>query len=387
MSLVAMRPRVKSAAPGQYLGFSLQQVRLCHHLLRVPDEASVSLEYADDVAVHGPGGIRLLEQSKSALTGNPASDRAEELWKTFANWADQCEDGLEPSITDFQLYVTPAKTGDLVMALHAAISTDAIVAALGKIKTLVNPEKPDVGCAPHVARFLKAGDATCSQIIERFRLVTAQDPIESIREPLRALLPIQTLDNFCAMAIGLAREYADKLIRRGEPAMVPAATYRKLFRAFVQKYDLSGLLVSVAPKPTENAIAELVITAPIFVRQLRTIQASGDMLVTAVSDYLQTESDKIDWASEGLIVSNSLDELDDQLQRQHTISRDEIEDTMSSQSEEQRGRALYRKCAETKLPLEGRVLPSHFVAGAFNCLADSCSLGWHPRYPILFPKD
>jgi hypothetical protein len=387
MSLAELKLPPKSAAPGQYLGFSLQQIRLCHHLLRVPDGASVSLEYADDVAIHWADGSQLLEQAKSALSGNPASDRSEELWKTFANWADQCAEGLDPATTHFELYITPVKTGELVMALHAALSTEAVSAVLAKVKTLVNSKKPDVGCSPYVTKFLKAGDAICTQIISRFRLVTEQTPVESIREQLRAVLPAETLDDFCATAIGMARDHAEKLIREKVPAIVPAAEFRKQFRAFVRKYDLLGLLLSNAPQPTEDAIAALVDTAPFFVRQLEAVQASSDMLVAAVSDYLRTESDKIDWADEGLIQANSLDELDGQLKRQHTISRDEIEDTMVLQSEERRGRALYRKCAETTLPLEGRALPSHFIAGAFNCLADSRKLGWHPQYQTLFPLE
>ena len=168
------------------------------------------------------------------------------------------------------------------------------------------------------------------------------------------------------------------------PAVVAAVTFRKEFHAFVRKYNLLGLLISYAPQPSTHAISALVDSTPLFVRQLEAVQASSDMLVTAVGDYLKTEFDKVLWADEGEIVANSLDELDDQLVRQHKISRDEIEDTMSSQTDEQRGRALYRKCARTELPLEGRVLPPHFIPGAFNCLADSLKLGWHPKYQNLF---
>jgi hypothetical protein len=111
------------------------------------------------------------------------------------------------------------------------------------------------------------------------------------------------------------------------------------------------------------------------------------MLVTAVSDFLRSESDKVAWASEGRIFPNSLIELDAQLERQHLIARDEIEDTLGAKSAEQRGRALYRKCAETNLPLEGQGLPSHFIPGAFNCLADGRRIGWHPNYKKLFPPE
>lgn len=115
MSLLELEKPLKTAAAGQYLGYSLQQLRLCHHLLKAPDGDTVSLEYLDDIAVHRSDGTLLLEQSKSALSGNPASDRAEDLWKSFANWADLCvSKTIDPKTTDFRLYVTPIKTGALV---------------------------------------------------------------------------------------------------------------------------------------------------------------------------------------------------------------------------------------------------------------------------------
>jgi hypothetical protein len=386
MSLVELKAPSKAAAPGQYLGFSLQQVRLCYHLLRVPDGASVSLEYMDDVAVHGSDGYLTLEQDKSALSGNPASDRSEELWKTFANWADLCAGGLDPSTASFVLYVTPAKVGDVVMTLHSAVEAEAVSNALAKVKSLFNSKKPDVGCNPYIKRFIDAGDLICRAIIHKFNLITEDDPIEGIRQQLRSVIRTETLNEFSAAAIGIARERADTLIRKNEPAIILAVEFRRQFHSFVRKYDLLGLLISSAPAPSADAIAAIVNIAPLFVRQLEAVEASADLLVTAVSDYLRTETDKVDWADEGLIFANSLDELDGQLERQHTIARDEVEDMMASVSEVRRGRALYRKCVATQLPLEGRTLPSHFIAGAYNSLADGLRVGWHPNYQHLFSE-
>ncbi len=103
---------VKSSAAGQYLGYSLQQTRLCHHLFKALDGERVSLEFLDDVALHRANGTILLEQAKSALSGNPITDRADDLWKTLANWADICSEGkVNVKTTDFRLYVTPIKAG------------------------------------------------------------------------------------------------------------------------------------------------------------------------------------------------------------------------------------------------------------------------------------
>jgi hypothetical protein len=388
MSLVEPEVRLKTVAPGQYLGYSLQQVRLCYHLLRAPDAQTVSLEYLDDVAVHRPDGTVLLEQSKSALTGNPISDRSEELWKTFANWADLVADGTVDAITDdFSLYVTPYKNGKLVLAMHEAVSDEAVLSVLAKVKSLIKTEGASSGCDPHILRFLKAGTEICSRIIGRFQLMTEADPIEGIRVYLRATLPPEVLDNFCAVAIGLAADWINKRIREGGIPIISASEFRKHFRAFVRKHNLSDLLLSKAPSPSTDDIVSMVDKAPLFIRQLHAVSATQDMLVTAVSDFLRATADKVHWADEGQIVTDSLDELDAQLERNHKIVRDEIEDTHTTQDELWRGRALYRKCATTVLPLDGRVLPPHFIAGAYNCLADIPRLGWHPSYVKIFVAD
>ena len=44
--------RAKHSAPGQYLGFGLQPIRMCFHLLTAPAGSQVSLEHEDDVAVY-----------------------------------------------------------------------------------------------------------------------------------------------------------------------------------------------------------------------------------------------------------------------------------------------------------------------------------------------
>jgi hypothetical protein len=213
----------------------------------------------------------LLEQAKSALTSNPIADRSEPLWKTFSNWADRVAEGVDPSTTDFVLYVTPAKEGGLVKKFHAATSPQSAAAALEQVKALVNKRSASVGCSPYVTNFLQLGDTRCMQIIVRFTLVTEEDPVERIRARLRATLRSQSLDDFCAAAIGMARDFADNLIRNNQPAIVSAVEFRKRFHAFVRKYDLLGLLPSKASVPTSDVIAALVDTAPIFVRQLAAI--------------------------------------------------------------------------------------------------------------------
>ena len=387
MSVLELKKPLKTSAAGQYLGYSLQQLRLSHHLFRVPDGDAVSLEYLDDVAVHRANGTFLLEQSKSALVGNPASDKSEELWKTFANWADLCFAGtVDPTTTDFRIYVTPAKTGALVGAIHAASQGDAHQ-VLAKIKKLINPAKANVGCSQHVTRFLEAGDDICLRIIEHFQLVTESDPVESVRQFVRPGAPPEALEDLTAAAIGMARDRIDNLIRERAAPIQDATSFRRAFRTFASRSNLTNMLRSAAPPPSTETIETLVNSAPMFVRQLHAIEASDDLLVTAVSDFLRAKADKIMWADEGRVLVDSFAEFDAQLIRQHNIVRDEIEDVQAAFDEVVRGRAVYRRCTGMVLPLEGQTLPTHFVAGAYNHLADDRHVGWHPQYATLLPQE
>ncbi|MNL50465.1 hypothetical protein D3C87_1734840 [compost metagenome] len=91
------------------------------------------------------------------------------------------------------------------------------------------------------------------------------------------------------------------------------------------------------------------------------------------------------WAEDGDIVESSLDELDISLLRHHELADDELADTPAYVDALARGRELYRRCSKLDLPLEGRAVPTYFVSGEYNCLADECRLGWHPNYKIMFP--
>ncbi|TPE59746.1 hypothetical protein FJQ54_12470 [Sandaracinobacter neustonicus] len=388
MSLVELEKPLKTSAAGQYLGFSLQQLRACFHLFSAADGDSVSLEGLDDVAVHRADGSLLLEQDKSTLTGNPAADKAVDLWKTFANWATLCTDKMiDPAKTDFRLFITPAKTGALVAEMSAATTAAACATVLAKIGKLIDPKKPDVGCGPQIRRFLEARPDVCSAIITRFSLVSEADALEGVRQFVRAGLPQAAVDDMTAAAIGIARDRLDRLLRDGGSKTLEAVIFRRQFQAFSRKSNLAGYLISKGPVPADELVAMVVSTSPTFVRQLQAIEASSELLTTAVSDYLRTTSDKVEWAAEGLVVAESFDELDGQLVRQHTLVRDEVEDVDSSLSEPERGRRVYRRCSAVELPLDGQTLPSHFIAGAFNDLANGLKLGWHPAYASLFKGD
>ncbi|CAN7424021.1 ABC-three component system protein [Mesorhizobium caraganae] len=377
-------PKLKTSVPGQYLGYGLQPVRLCFYLMSEEVGRKVSLEHLDDVAIHYASGKLILEQSKSALSGNPASNRSVELWKAMSNWATLPQ-SLVTAATVFRYYVTPLKNGELVHELNDAKDFGKAAALLKKFKTKTFQGKPGIGIEPFVAKFLAAGDEICLSVIERFELLSEDDPLAAIRGKLIATLPEENLDRFCAAAVGMAKAEAESLIRKGQAPLIEAGAFRRRLRAFIRKYDFSNLLVSTTGAPAEQVIGDILARQPTFVRQLAAVEASTTLMTTAVSDFLRTTADKVNWADAGSIVDNSLDDLDQSLIRHHSLTSDELADTHAHLEWPLRGRYLYRRCTELQMPLEGRALPSYFVAGEYNCLADDRRLGWHPDYQSLFP--
>ena len=378
----------KHVAPGPYLGFALQPVRLCFHLLTCPRGARVSLEVLDDVAIHHPDGVVTLEQAKSALKHNPLSDWSVDLWKTIANWADCVSEGqivLEKST--FRLYVTPAHTGALAQALNDATNPADVALLIATIEAGHAKRRKARASSPFIDRFLATSHDTKVAIIANLEVASEGDPIEALRALLRPTVDPQLIDLLCAAAIGMAKDQADQLIREGEPALIDADAFKASFRAFIQKNNLPGLLASFNPAPPQDQVVTTLTTRPTFIRQLEIIDTSQEDRLRAVSDFLRTSADKSIWAEKGLVFEGSLLEWDDDLIRRHGLIRGEIADLHAQADAALTGRLVYWRCAQLQAPLDGRTVPGHFVHGCFNSLANEMRLGWHPDYHSILGEN
>jgi hypothetical protein len=375
----------KGSAAGQYLGYALQPVRLCFHLLTSSDGSSVSIEHLDDIAVHEAGGSTLLEQTKSAIKQNPVSDWASDLWKAFSTWLDNIDSGaIDPEKTRFRLYVAPIRTGYWVQRLSNTNTNDDVDQAISDLIQAVNglPKRP--ACFKYLKRVFDAEPAKRRLLIKNFHFESdSDDPVDAIRALLKITIMDAMVDVCCEYGIGSAKETADRLIRLGLPTLIEANKYRATFKAFVHKNDLSRLLVSLAATPPSHVIEQTLSNAPPFVQQLDIVDMPLDAKLRAVSDFMQCSADKTLWAERGLIVEESLLECDKDLVRQHHLIRGEIEDVQAGLDPKARGRVLYNRCGLLHAQLEGREVPGHFVPGCYNSLADRFEVGWHPQYSVI----
>ena len=386
------KPRVaksKHNAPGQYLGFALQPLRMFYHLLTAPKDAHVSMELVDDVAVHYANGDVLVEQTKSALSHNPLSNWAIDLWKTIANWIDDIDAGrLTVERTVFQLYVTPVYKGQFSSAISKARTREEVAEVVASVSASLAADSPADECLKHVQKFLTFADDKRWKFVSRIQIVSADhDPVNALYQLLIATIDESLHELLCATGIGLAKERADALIRQRKPAKIECGEFQRQFRALARKSNTPSYIHSTSPVPDATEVKALLLSRPDFVAQLDFVGAQESQKLRAVSDFLRTKSDKVKWAEDGLVFKGSFDELDDDLLREHESIELLVSDEQAGKDEATRGRMVYIRCTSLTPPVEGNLVPKHFTPGSFNALADSRRLGWHPRYTEMFLKE
>ena len=378
---VPVPAHARGTAPGQYLGYGLQPVRLCFHLLNADPGGTASIEHLDDVALATSDNHLLIEQTKSALKQNPISDWSEDLWKTFANWLDNINLGLiDPTSTSFRLYIAPVRDGRWANRLEATNFPDDIARLLSDLEKALEKRNTQPKCYPYIKQLLDSDANVVTNLIANFHLTTDADPIEPIRRVLRLNVHAELLDHCCAYAIGLAKHQSDCLIRADKPAKIDVRRFQSEVRAFVAKNDLGRMLPSFTAHPTPTAVRATLDDRPMFVRQLNIVDMPLQIICRAISDYLQTASDKTNWAEKGLVVSTSIVEFSRTLVRRFELEKVEIDDLHASLEPAKQGRLLYRRCISRPANLEAREVPAHFVPGCYNALADNLELGWHPCF-------
>lgn len=380
---------VKHSAPGPYLGFGLQPIRMCYHLLTAPEDSKVSMEHADDVAIHYSDGTLVLEQTKNALSQNPLSNWSKDLWKTLANWLDSTE-VPKPGEADirYRLFVVPEHTGEFAGAMHAAKTQEDVEAFVARVEGLLAelPRKP--ACNKYVKRFLTAKKEEQFHLISNLSIESnTDDPIEAIRVLFRLTIAPKAIDTICTYAVGLAKEKAEELMRLKAPAILDAGVFVAEIRDVVAKTNLPSMLPTFSLSPDTTKIKSTLAGKPNFVRQLDLIDASLEQQIRAVSDYLRASADKTSWAEAGMVFPNAFQDWEAALLGQHAAIKNEVSIVNRDLDAKSRGQLLFSKCSQVKRALDGREVADHFIHGSFQDLSERKVLGWHDDFIALLEKE
>ncbi|SEK37690.1 hypothetical protein SAMN05428989_0002 [Pseudoxanthomonas sp. GM95] len=347
------------------------------------------MELLDDVAQEESSGAVKLVQSKSALTANPAADRAEALWKTLSNWVSFAEENdfeLDQSI--FELYVSRPVQGSIVDSFAAAKTPSEARAALARARDILwgsAPEfdlKPAVaaGIAPYLEKVFSANQALLERLICRFQLTTGSgDPPRDLQD-LVASHPVSPskvgdiTDHLC----GVVKRRIDELLQAGKPAVIDRDMFHSAYTAYARKIDRETVLLSRALAPTEEVSKGFL--PDHFIRQLEIIGLSYEEMLEATSDFFMASFDRTDWAFRGEVDPSSFDDLDDLLKRTWQHKKRACSLNFRGSTEQDQGQALYSDCMQFSASVQAMVPPTHFVPGCFHLLSNDLEVGWHPNY-------
>lgn len=368
------RTKRKTEVPGQALGYSLQFTRLTHLLLQAPEGSFCSLELLDDVAQEDTAGAVKLVQSKSALTANPAADRAKSLWKTLANWVELATTpGFEVDKTIFELYVSRPVEGMIVESFAQADTPQSAQVAIAQARTLLwgsSPtfdKKKEVAAeiSSYVEKVFTADQSLLARLICNFQLTlgsgSPQADLEALvrSHPVSPSKVVDITNHLC----GVVKRQVDLLLEAGKPAVIARNDFHSWYTGYVQKIDRQTVLLSRASAPSEEVSRGYF--PGNFIRQLDIIGLSFEEMLGAASDYFMASFDRTDWAARGEVDETSFDDLDDALKRAWKNKQRLCGLNHGSKSEQDQGQALYFDCMQFTAPVQAMSPPGHFIPGCF----------------------
>jgi hypothetical protein len=121
------------------------------------------------------------------------------------------------------------------------------------------------------------------------------------------------------------------------------------------------------------------------VRQLDLVDWSEDSLFTAISQYLNTKVNIIQYGRRGYVNRKSLREFEQTIRTLWENLRDEV-DLTGPPDLVKRGKLLALRCLRERRKIEGFELPDDFTPGSFHLLADALEIGWHKQYLELLKE-
>ncbi len=384
--------RKSSSAPGQFLGYSLQVTRLLDRLLDAENDWVVSLEFFEDVGVESPEGMKIAEQDKSSLSGNPTADRSVSLWKTFSNWTDAIKCGdLDVNLTVFELYSTCQTHGEIVDIFSSATTESSVKKAIEDAKVKLNwgrVEQFPKDLFPLLSNFFSLEETKLLKLIENFHVLTPKiSPYDDIKIKLAKLFcPDEIVDQVMEHALGWIKIRVDNLISSKKNAIIKKSEFRAEIISFIRAIDTRTILHSFAHKPQIDEINyELAIRT--YVKQLDIVNFNDTIKMQAVIDYLLAATDRTEWSLKGYVNATSFIDYEDDLKRIWLNEKMINDIDNASLDESVKGQLLCLNCLKKHEKIQGLEVPLHFTAGSFHALADSQLIGWHSDFENELSKD
>ena len=380
--------------PDKVYSFSLQIRHMLNELIKAQPGDIISLEALDDVAIQNNEENELIQIKSSISKNNPTSDRAVDFWKTFYNWFEYVKyDGIELEKTKFRLVIHTTNNKELGQicrdfndANNISEVNQALEIAIRKIKG--NEKEIPESYKKYIdTLFDEENREIVIGIILNFK---ANMEIDSKYEAnllknLRNKILIDTyVDKIFIYMLGWINEEVNKETKLGKPAFIEYVNFEKELKSQLTMYIQDNVLQTISVEVEDSKAEEEIKKEDIYIKQLNLINVKYEEKTSAVKAFLRTSIDKTEWADRGLVTSISFNEYENSLIERWNNSKNLIELENLVDNYENSGKKLYYTCLNSNLTkLQGKDLPSYFVKGEYNQLANKLVVGWHFKYKEL----
>lgn len=381
---------MKSNAPGQLLGFSVQFPRALYHLLRSAPKDVVCVEVLGDVATFTSGGKLLSEEDKSSIVGNPLTDRSTDLWKTFSNWIEAIiNEDFDVEKTQFVLYCNHSGRQGIVNKFSSAQNQIDIQSAIEYAKKELSDIKPDHEIWRYYDFVVNKNETLLSKVIQRFELQigngTGYDEVKI--EIRRKHVPDGQIEFIMENLSGWIQKVIIEKIAVREKAIISWEEFNHQFLVLFDRSRCRELIdFTMQYSKEDEKVRNQVKTRPRYIKQLEAIDLTDEEIIDAVSDYLRADVNRQKWIDSEIINEEVASNFESKLTKFWENQRKRIKITEKKLGEIEQGQLLLIDCKSRKETIRGMFPPSSTIPGTYHALADEPTIGWHPNWETIFLK-
>lgn len=381
---------MKSNAPGQFLGYSIQLPRALYHLLRSGPDDAVCIEGLGDVATLTSDSCVIAEEDKSSIIGNPLTDRSTNLWKTFSNWIEAINCGdLDVGKTKFILYCNQSGRHGIVDEFNSAQNQLDAQKAIDYAKTELNDINPEHDIWKYYDFVVNQHETLLLDVVERFELQIGNGAgYDEVRyEIQRKHVPDSQIEFLMNKLSGWLLEEISEKIADQKLAVVSWKDFDHQFLVLFDRARRLELIDFTSKYPSgDEDIQSQVKIRPRYLQQLEVIDTSVDEILEAVSDYLRADVNRGKWIENETIDEDVALDFELKLKQFWKNQMKRIQITNNHLSDEERGQLLLGDCKSRQETIRDMTPPYSTITGTYHALADEPVLGWHPNWEKLFPK-
>lgn len=378
---------MKSNAPGQLLGYSIQFPRALCHLLRSGPGDAVFIEVLGDVATKKRDKEVIAEEDKSSIYSKPITDKSTDLWKTFFNWIVAIKEGsLDVGKTRYVLYCNKSGRLSIVDQFSAATNINDAGGALKNAKEKLSDVTSKHDIWENYNFVVNKNESLFLQVICRFEVQYGiHAGYDDVNYEIRKKnVPLSQIDFLRDKISGWLLKIIQEKIAKKETACIPWEDFDHQFSVVfdrVRQRELVDFTLESPPKLED--IHSQVKIRPCYLRQLDLIGCTDSEIVEAVSDYLRADVNRHRWIENEFIDVETATDFMNKLKRFWSTQKKIIKITEKQLGEEEKGQLLLEKCKSRQETIRGMSPPEPTVVGTYHALAEEPVLGWHPSWEKL----